>query len=202
MQKIAQGAEAKLFQDREDIIKQRFQKEYRHPLIDNLLRKQRTRRESRILEKLAAANFPSPRISDFDDKNMEIRMDMIEGSLIRDVLHEKHAEFSREIGKRIAQLHNKDIIHGDLTTSNMILAKETNKINLIDFGLSFVSEKIEDKAVDIHLLRQALESKHHTISDDCFSNAVKAYTENALNGTAVLERLQKVEVRGRHKSRK
>jgi Kae1-associated kinase Bud32 len=200
MNLIAQGAEAKLFQEKEMVLKQRFQKEYRHPLIDNMLRKQRTRKEARILEKLAAADFPSPRISDFDDKKMEIRMQQINGALMKDVLHEKQAEFSREIGKRIAELHNKNIIHGDLTTSNMILDKE-DKINFIDFGLSFTSDKIEDKAVDLHLLKQALESKHHLIFEECFQHAIDSYTEHARNGAMILDRLNKVESRGRNKTR-
>ncbi|MBU0536774.1 MAG: Kae1-associated serine/threonine protein kinase [Nanoarchaeota archaeon] len=202
MQQIAQGAEAKLFQENEMILKQRFEKTYRHPLIDNILRKQRTRQEARILEKLSAASFPAPRLSDFDDKRMEIRMQQIEGPLMKDVLHEKHAEFSREIGRRIAELHNKNIIHGDLTTSNMILAKDTSQINFIDFGLSFTSDKVEDKAVDLHLLKQALESKHHLIFEECFNHAIDSYTEHSENGASILERLQKVESRGRHKAKK
>jgi len=202
MDLIAQGAEAKLFSDKETVLKQRFEKEYRHPLIDEMLRKQRTRKEARILEKLAAADFPSPSISDFDDKKMEIRMQKINGVLMKDVLHEKHKEFSREMGERIAQLHNKNIIHGDLTTSNMILENETKKINFIDFGLGFVSDKEEHKAVDLHVFRQALESKHHLIFEDCFNTALDAYKEHAQNGAAILERLQKVESRGRHKTKK
>ena len=200
MNLIAQGAEAKLFQDREVILKQRFEKSYRHPLIDGMLRKQRTRSEARILEKLAAASFPSPRVSDFDDKKMEIRMQKIQGVLLKDVLHERHAEFSREMGKRIAELHNRNIIHGDLTTSNMMLDRN-NSINFIDFGLSFISDKIEDKAVDLHLLRQALESKHFMIFEDCFREAIDSYSKNAQNSAMTLERLGKVESRGRNKTK-
>lgn len=201
MNLIAQGAEAKLFSDKGEILKQRFEKEYRHPLIDGMLRKQRTRSEARILERLSAMNFPSPRISDFDDKKMEIRMQQIEGVLLKNVLHEKHLELSREMGKRIAELHNRNIIHGDLTTSNMILDNK-NKINFIDFGLSFISDKVEDKAVDIHLLKQALESKHYLIFEECFREALGSYKENAQNGSMILERLDKVESRGRNKSKK
>lgn len=200
MNLIAQGAEAKLFSDGETILKQRFEKEYRHPLIDNLLRKQRTRQEARILERLNMAGFTSPKITDFDDRKMEIRMQQIKGVLLKDVLHEKHLEFSREIGMKIAELHNKNIIHGDLTTSNMILGMD-NKINFIDFGLSFISDKIEDKAVDIHLLKQALESKHYLIFEECFREAVDAYRENGISSDQVLERLDKVEKRGRNKGK-
>jgi Kae1-associated kinase Bud32 len=199
MDMIAQGAEAKLFAENGEILKQRFEKTYRHPLIDEMLRKTRTRKEARILEKLAVANFPSPKLSDFDDRKMEIRMQQIDGVLIKDVLNEKHLEFSREIGMRIADLHNSNIIHGDLTTSNMILERSTKRINFIDFGLSFVSDKIEDKAVDLHLLKQALESKHYQIFEECFDAAIEAYKEHGIEADKILERLHKVESRGRNK---
>ncbi|MBD3313686.1 Kae1-associated serine/threonine protein kinase, partial [Candidatus Woesearchaeota archaeon] len=96
MELLAQGAEAKLFKEGGSILKQRFSKSYRHPLIDNLLRKQRTRQEARILERLEAADFPSPSVSEFDDKSMEIRMQNIDGSLMKDVLHRRQEDFSRE----------------------------------------------------------------------------------------------------------
>lgn len=200
MNLIAQGAEARLFADNGSILKQRFEKTYRHPLIDEKLRKSRTRQEARLLEKLALMDFPSPRLADFSDKSMEIRMQQIDGVLLKDVLHEKHAEFSREIGRRIAELHNKNIIHGDLTTSNMILAKN-NRINFIDFGLSFISDKIEDKAVDLHLLKRAFESKHYRIFEECFKGALDGYREDAENAGMILERLEKVEGRGRNKGK-
>lgn len=200
MNLIAQGAEARLFLGKEGILKQRFEKTYRHPLIDEMLRKQRTRKEARLLEKLQAMDFPSPRLADFDDQKMEIRMQEIKGSLLKNVLAERPEEFSREIGRRIAELHNKNIIHGDLTTSNMILDME-NKINFIDFGLSFTSERIEDKAVDLHLFRQALESKHYLIFEDCFNEALEAYKEQAENASEILDRLERVEGRGRHKTK-
>ena len=88
------------------------------------------------------------------------------------------------------------IIHGDLTTSNMILEKE---IKFIDFGLSFFSTKDEDKAVDLHLFRQALESRHHTMWEKCFEAALKGYRLGNVDYSSVLTRLEKVESRGRNK---
>ncbi|MFO8016954.1 MAG: KEOPS complex kinase/ATPase Bud32 [Candidatus Woesearchaeota archaeon] len=201
MELTAQGAEARLFMDKGEILKDRFSKAYRHPLIDEMLRKQRTRQEARILEKLSAADFPSPKLVDFDDKAMKMRMENIDGRLMRDALHEDPVRFSREIGRRIAELHNRNVIHGDLTTSNMVLKKDDGRINFIDFGLSFISEKVEDKAVDLHLLRQAFESKHYDMFEDCFEEAVNAYTEFAHEAGNVLDRLAKVEGRGRNKSK-
>jgi len=99
----------------------------------------------------------------------------------------------------------------DLTTSNIILAngeqrmandKRQTKVFLIDFGLSFVSTKIEDKAVDIHLIKQALEAKHFRSPDhlrgqnhqQLFKNFLKTY-----DNKEVIERLKIVEKRGRYK---
>ncbi|MBI4143381.1 Kae1-associated serine/threonine protein kinase, partial [Candidatus Woesearchaeota archaeon] len=103
-----------------------------------------------------------------------------------------------EIGKKVAILHNNLIIHGDLTTSNMILDKE---VYFLDFGLSFFSEKAEDKAVDLHLLKEGLESKHYKIWEGCFRCALEAYKKEAKNGEATLKTLEVVEKRGRYRKK-
>lgn len=205
---IAQGAEAKLFLDGNTIIKDRIKKDYRIKEIDDRLRKSRTRREAKILDKLSALNFPGPKLIDCD-KTEIIVMEKINGEMIRDILEKKdYIELSKEIGKKIAILHNNQIIHGDLTTSNMILESQKSKISgiskkneifFIDFGLSFFSHKVEDKAVDLHLLKQALESTHYTIWEKCFNAAIKAYEKESKEGKEVLKRLEQVETRGRYK---
>ena len=86
---------------------------------------------------------------------------------------EEQKEICREIGESVAKLHKNDIIHGDLTTSNMILQKE--KIYFIDFGLGYISRKTEDKAVDLYLLKQALEAKHFTHWKILFEEISKSY---------------------------
>ena len=129
---------------------------------------------------------------------MKIEMEHIDGTKLRDFLHKNHKELSKEIGKKIALLHKNDIIHGDLTTSNMIV---TDEIHFIDFGLSFFSKKPEDKAVDLHLLKRALESKHHSIFEECFDEVIKAYKEEYPDHETVLNRLEKVEKRGRNKGK-
>ena len=194
---ISQGAEARIFLENNEITKNRFEKKYRHPLIDSELRKQRTRREAKILDKIQTINFPAPKALFIDDKNGLLKMSFIEGSLVRNILNKNNSKkLSNEIGKKIALLHSKDIIHGDLTTSNMIL--KGNGIHFIDFGLGFFSEKIEDKAVDLHLIRQALESKHHQIWEQCFSEVIEGY-KNYNNHKEVFNRLKIVESRGRNK---
>lgn len=196
---IAQGAEAKLFLEDNQIIKQRFQKTYRIKEIDGKLRGFRTRREAKILQKLEAIKFPSPKLIKNDEKE-NLVIEKINGNLIKDVLEKSdYKKLCSEIGKKVAILHNNSIIHGDLTTSNMILNKE---IYFIDFGLSFFSEKAEDKAVDLHLLKEALESKHYKIWEACFKSVLSSYEKEAKNSRDTLKRLEAVEKRGRYRMRK
>lgn len=194
MRLIAQGAEAKLFQKKKSLLKDRVKKSYRISEIDSALRKSRTRREAKILQKLEDLNFPAPRLIKTDTKQ-KIEMEFVEGPKLRDVFKEKYAE---EIGEKIAILHSNGIIHGDLTTSNMLLNKE---IYFIDFGLSFFSKRVEDKAVDLHLFRQALESKHYKIWKKAFQKFISGYKNNVVGATEILQRLELVESRGRHKSK-
>ena len=200
---IAQGAEAKLFRDGAKIVKDRISKSYRLPEIDERLRATRTRREAKILERLQEAGFPAPLLQSFSDKSMRIEMDFLQGAKLKDVLHQNPVEFSKEVGMRIGQLHAKDIIHADLTTSNMILTDngDDHKINFIDFGLSFFSNKIEDKAVDLHLFDRALESAHHEIYGQCIDAAILGYKQSYSDAGSVLSRLEKVQLRGRNKKK-
>ena len=200
MQKlIAQGAEAKLFLEDGKILKNRFKKSYRIREIDDKLRGFRTRREAKILQKLQTINFPTPKLIKSDGKENLIIED-IGGKLVKDILEKSdYKNLCAEIGKKIAILHNNLIIHGDLTTSNMIFNKE---IYFIDFGLSFFSEKAEDKAVDLHLLKEGLESKHYKIWEECFKCALEAYKKEGKKSHETLKRLEAVEKRGRYRARR
>ena len=196
---IAQGAEAKLFLEEGKIIKNRFPKSYRIKEIDEKLRGFRTRREAKVLNRLEAINFTAPKLIKNDEKE-NLVIEKIDGKLVKDILEKAdYGKLCEEIGRKIAILHNNSIIHGDLTTSNMIL---NNKIYFIDFGLSFFSEKAEDKAVDLHLLKEGLESKHYRIWEDCFKCVVEAYKKDAKNSNATLKRLEVVEKRGRYRAKK
>jgi TP53 regulating kinase-like protein len=195
MELIAQGAEAKLYKDKEHLIKDRIKKNYRIKEIDESLRKKRTRKEAKILEKIGNLGF-TPKLIDNDDKS-KITMEFINGKTLRDYLtKDNYRSLMAELGKKIAILHNNNIIHGDLTTSNFIY---NDKIYFIDFGLSFETDKVEDRAVDLHLLKQALESKHYQIWEECFKEALKAYEKESKHGKEVIQRLELVEKRGRYK---
>ncbi|MFH1209213.1 MAG: KEOPS complex kinase/ATPase Bud32 [archaeon] len=191
---IARGAEAILRKEGNKLIKERVKKSYRLKEIDDKLRKLRTRQEGKLLEKVENG----PKVFNVDDKNMIIEMEFIDGDLLKNVLDDlkNRDKVCLRIGENVARMHDKDIIHGDLTTSNMIL--RNNEVYFIDFGLGFISNKIEDKAVDLHLLRQALESKHYKHFKESFDNVLKGYRKSK-DYEKVIERLKKVEGRGRYK---
>ncbi len=203
MIKIAQGAEAVLYRDRGTIIKERVSKEYRLPQLDESLRAFRTRREAKILQKLEELHFPAPHLQEFSDKRMSLVMDFIPGEKLRDVLAQKDQfeELAQQMGEKIGTLHANNIIHGDLTTSNMIQHKETGELTFIDFGLSSFSEKEEDKAVDLHLLEQALESTHYQLYPEIFERVLEGYKRMNPEAEEVLARLHLVQKRGRNKNK-
>jgi len=196
MKILQKGAEAIIYKNNNIVIKERIKKSYRNQEIDIQRRKYSTRRESSLLQK-AQQIIPVPKIYATDEIMMKLEMEYIEGLLLRDYLEKKDMpKLCKIIGEQIAKMHDFHIIHGDLTTSNMIL--KDDKIYFIDFGLGFISTKVEDKAVDLHLLRQALEAKHYKIAEEAFRYIVEGYKKNA-QYKEILERLKKVEKRGRYK---
>src|SRR3989344_702942 len=200
-QLIAEGAEAKIYKNGSLIIKERIPKKYRIKELDNKIRRYRTRREISILQKTSQL-INTPKLKQgSSESNFIIVMDFIKGKKLADCLdklnEKERTEICKKIGKQIAVLHNNNIIHGDLTTSNMILNK--NEIYFIDFGLSFIDQKPEHKAVDLHLIKQALESKHYKNFESSFKNIIESYKENSKNYKEILDRLIKVESRGRYK---
>lgn len=232
MKEIARGAESVIYEDKDTIVKDRLKKGYRLREIDDELRKQRTRREANLLQKVP---IPHPKLIHSDDKQ-KIVMEKINGKKLREVL-DKKPELAKRIGELVAELHNHNIIHGDLTTSNMILRSkksalfgtpegatpakspshqalkdvdagdgdahfssgaDNQDIVFIDFGLSFHSDKVEDKAVDIHLFKQALDSKHFKVYDKALEEFMKGYNK-VDKYEAIMQRLKQVELRGRYK---
>ena len=195
---IQQGAEAIISLEKDVITKDRVKKSYRLSILDQRLRKQRTKKESKILEKTSTL-IPVPKLIKTDDKE-KIEMQFIEGKKLSEHLDSlKNAEeIYKLIGENIAILHDNNIIHGDLTTSNMIYSTKENKLYFIDFGLSFESNKAEDKAVDLHLIKQALEAKHFSKFELFFKAVLEGY-KLSKNFKETIKRLKSVEKRGRYK---
>ena len=201
MEMIAQGAEAKLFRDGDKLIKDRISKGYRIEFLDKSLRKRRSKKEAKILTKLGKMGL-SPKLIEHEDH--KITMEYIDGITLRDYINKNnYKDLMKELGEKVAIIHNNDIIHGDLTTSNFVLKGKKNikkgNIFFIDFGLSFESIEIEHKAVDLHLLRQALESKHYQIWEDAYKIFLSVYEKNCKDGKEIIARLEEVETRGRYK---
>jgi TP53 regulating kinase and related kinases len=197
MERIADGAEAVIYKEENTVIKDRVEKSYRIPILDEELRFFRTRREQKIIEKLTNAGVKVPSILASPSKS-QLVMSYIDGIKLRDyVTKDNFEEIAKIVGGTLGKIHSLDIIHGDLTTSNMIFSK--GEIYFIDFGLSFVSTRIEDRAVDLHLLRQALESYHFAFWERMYEIIITYYKSAVSNSEDVLKRLEVVERRGRNR---
>jgi Kae1-associated kinase Bud32 len=195
---LAQGAEAIISLKNNQITKNRIKKSYRIEALDNKLRKSRTKSEAKIINKLQNI-IPVPKIIKSDDKQ-EIIMQFIQGKKLSDSLESlDYKKILKSIAENITKMHDSGIIHGDLTTSNMIYVQEQEKVYFIDFGLAFHSNKIEDKAVDIHLLQQALEAKHFTIWQECYKIILDNYKPE--KHKEIIQRVKTIESRGRYKDK-
>jgi len=207
---IGGGAEAVVYKRGMRVIKRRPKKGYRHPQIDLEFRASRTKREARILAKAAALGIRVPRVLTEKAREGILEMDFVAGEKMRDVLDVALArgkltprilELCKKIGEGIGLLHKHGIVHGDLTTSNFIVTREGD-VFFIDFGLSFHSNRVEDKAVDLHLMKRAFASRHYAHWETLFSAVLKGY-EKVMGREAgvVLKRLEVVESRGRYKKK-
>ena len=199
---INQGAEATIENKGNKIIKKRTKKSYRIKEIDEKIRKLRTRSEGKLLER-AQKIISVPEVLKVDEKNKEIIMQNIEGEKLSDHLDkfpiEEQKKICKKIGENIAKLHNHNIIHGDLAAANMILAED--KVYFIDFGLGFISPKVEDKAVDLHLLKESFKAGFAKNWETLFNSIKEGYSKDSTNTRTILERFKAVEKRGRYKQR-
>jgi len=188
---IGQGAEAIIYHSGNTVLKDRIKKNYRIKQIDDKLRKNRTKAEARLLERVRRAGLKAPKVLEIKENQLVI--EYIDGEKFRDyLLKSKDYKIMKQLGKLVLKLHKANVIHGDLTTSNII--KQNEHLYFIDFGLSQFSEKIEDKAVDLHLFKECLKSKHYDICDKSWKAFLEGYKDKN-----VLNRLKIVESRGRYK---
>jgi TP53 regulating kinase-like protein len=129
------------------------------------------------------------------------------------------AELLRRIGLAVGQLHATGVVHGDLTTSNMMIrptagagdsggafSDETGgdsglagEIVLIDFGLATAATQEEDRAVDLYVLERAFGSTHPQ-DEHRFPEVLAAYAGSYKGARTTLHRLEDVRMRGRKKS--
>ena len=198
---LSRGAEAVIFLQDNKIIKERIKKSYRYFQLDVKLRKNRTKRELNLLKK-SSEIINVPKV--IGNSETEIFMEYIQGeklsNLVDDMKVNDVNRYFFVIGESLGKLHNKDIIHNDLTTSNILLFND--EIYFIDFGLGFISNKIEDKAYDLHILRNTLKSRHFTKHEKAFSRVIEGYKKISNDFKQIEERLKKIEKRGRYKRKK
>ena len=187
------GAEAKVILKEESAVKKRERKKYRHSELDEKLRSSRTSEEVKNTRRARKYGANTPEISESDKDTLE--MERIEGEPVKKVI-EKDSGIAEKIGENIGKMHSADVIHGDLTTSNLIWTGE--EAYIIDFGLSTVSERAEDKAVDIHLFKQVLESSYPEVAVEAWEKFLGGY-KNYSESEKILEQLEDVESRGRYK---
>ncbi|EDQ85752.1 uncharacterized protein MONBRDRAFT_34115 [Monosiga brevicollis MX1] len=198
-QLIKQGAEARVFRGslcgKSCIIKERFRKEYRHPTLDSKLTQKRTVQEGRALAKCRTLGISVPALYYVDITTSRLYIEDVDGETARDYLYQldeaapARMELAEQIGRAVGRLHANDLIHGDLTTSNMI-RRPNAQLVMIDFGLSSITKMEEDKAVDLYVLERALDSTHPN-SAPLFARILQAYRQNAgKQAKLVLKRLE------------
>ena len=201
------GAEASLYfavwHGRKVVVKMRVPKRYRPAALDEQIRSYRTMHEPQLMHEAKAAGVPTPLIYMVNVPEASITMEYLEGQQIKQLLKEvpkrKRRELCVTIGELIGKLHNHGLIHGDLTTSNMMLSPE-DKIFFVDFGLGEKNIELEAEGVDLHLMKRALQSTHFQCWEECFKAVLSGYSSvlGTERAEKVYEKIKEIERRGRY----
>ena len=202
---LYRGAEAVIclmsYRRKQLVQKRRVKKSYRIQEIDAHLISSRTKEEAKLITIARTCGVSVPIIYDVDLAKGVITMEYLRGKRIKDILNTLEApvraRICRMIGESIARLHNHDIIHGDITTSNMILLDD--RIHFIDFGLGSINSEVEAKGVDLHVLMEAFDSTHSRYPE-CFHFVFEGY-EHQFHGDAwkVKKKIDDIVRRGRYR---
>jgi len=198
LQLVKRGAEADIYltkwRGKSAVSKVRSPKPYRHEALDSTVRKQRTVHEASFMSSAKVAGVSTPFVHFVDPEKSEIVMELVKGVQAKEVLD---AKLCRQIGRYAALLHAANIIHGDLTTSNFIV--DGKRLVLLDFGLSYYSERTEDMAVDVRLIKEVFTSAHVGLKG-AFSAFVRGYESVAgkKNTARILANVKEIEQRGRY----
>ncbi|NHJ86807.1 MAG: Kae1-associated serine/threonine protein kinase [Asgard group archaeon] len=208
MKEDFRGAESKLFLKdwfgSPALYKTRLPKKYRIKELDNYFRTQRTNHEARLLARAKEAGVRVPIIYEIDMGNTTIVMEYINGEILKTLIPKlsknNQIDICRKIGKNIAYLHLANIVHGDLTTSN-ILRTNNNKLAFIDFGLGYISNREEDFGIDMYLLERAFQSTHIEIFNDGWKAILNGYKEISPIGELIEQKVIEISTRGRYSDR-
>jgi TP53 regulating kinase-like protein len=198
---VKRGAEADIFLvrwfEKTAISKVRTRKSYRNSSLDNEIRTRRTVREANMISNAKLAGVISPFIYFVDPVRAEIIMEFVDGENVRDTIN---SELAKCIGRYAGLLHASNIIHGDLTTANFIFNKQEKRLTVIDFGLSYYSERLEDRAVDIRLIKEIFNSAYSWASQNLFHGFITGYSGiiNRVTLNKTLRNVSEIENRGRY----
>lgn len=202
---VAKGAEADLYLTEWNglraIRKVRKPKKYRHPELDRQLTRTRTNHEADITQRAKQFGVSTPLLYSVDNERGVIVMEYIDGIKIRDLVDQLNDDERYKLFKRIGyyagQLHKSGIIHGDLTTSNII--KSGERIVFIDFGLSEVNFEVEKRGVDLNLMNRMLTSTHYKYQEDLLAAFKEGYRASmGEEADEALKRMNEVSMRGRY----
>eukprot|EP01024_Parvocaulis_polyphysoides_P042235 TRINITY_DN3866_c0_g2_i3.p2 TRINITY_DN3866_c0_g2~~TRINITY_DN3866_c0_g2_i3.p2 ORF type:complete len:213 (-),score=40.26 TRINITY_DN3866_c0_g2_i3:501-1139(-) len=206
---ISQGAEARVWQttmfEKPVIVKHRFSKKYRHPTLDKTLTQSRLKQEVRGMAKARKVGIATPTVYMVDLENGCICMELIQGKMLKQIIDDSTqdedfmAKLLEKVGKTIAKMHDNGVVHGDLTTSNLMVRNEGGDLVVIDFGLSSNSTLAEDKAVDLYVLERAFVSAHSD-RPELFEKVKEAYKANSKLWCPTLNKFAEVRMRGRKRA--
>lgn len=194
---LFKGAESNIYltkwYNKKAISKIRIPKIYRHRVLDDDLRRRRTISESKMITLAKEFGLRTPYIYFVDPFRAEIVMEYISGTRASKVLT---SSICNEIGRFVSTLHLFNIIHGDLTPANFIVNR---KITMIDMGLSFHSTRREDKAMDIRLFKEILNSTYHRYYTKFFGDFLDGYKSvNSRELEKILQRMDEIDTRKRY----
>ena len=204
---IKKGAEANLYlaewHGRKAILKKRLPKKYRLAKLDAQIRTYRTIHEPQLMHEAKKAGVPTPKIFLVNVKDTTVIMEYVAGTQVKLLLNQISEKARKnlcfKIGQEIAKLHMFGVIHGDLTTSNMIVTPK-GKVFFVDFGLGEKNTELEAKGVDLHLMKRALQSTHYKFAESCFESVIQGYKDTVGVETlkSVLDKVKQIERRGRY----
>jgi TP53 regulating kinase-like protein len=203
---LARGAESVIYKIEQwgysFVLKWRQNKPFLLKEIDTQLRRSRTSRECKMLTISRALGVPTPAVYSVDLDNHTILMDFILGKqfkqLAGQISRSDLITFSHEFGRLIALLHEGNVVHGDPTTSNIIVDNKS-RLWIVDFGLSEMNATLEMKGVDLHLIHRALETTHWDRQEEMLDATLEGYLD-VLGSTAepTLSRMKEIRERGRY----
>ena len=190
--KRTQGAEAVVETDPGDgrVYKRRLSKAYRHPELDARLRRERTRSEARLTSEARRVGVPTPVVADVDPEAGSLEFEFVGTADLTEAVSEPRV---RRVGRHLARCHGAGFVHGDPTPRNVRVGG--GRVYLIDFGLGYYTDHVEDYAMDLHVFEGALAGTAPEPAGliDAFEAAYRDAGEGG-----VLDRLRGIETRGRY----